>query len=1602
MRTIPHTPQHASQHASKAATAAATPPPITPLSVLKAPSSSSAFGMQPLLQRQARSAVLPAVAQSPSLAAIEHLNRSVASGLLSLPDLRQQTLDAFAAQGLTAAKLERLDLSNPATQANLAPTLARLKDSAMTQLDIFWGGFTDGRGFPRSEQFPAFLRDALREEVNLKIKDHDLHPDDAELLASALDTSIVPVPALHELTLNGNTLAGAFVIEDSGSGRHLLYVPGRGLEGFPSRQKLLDTLAEYMGIPSERTNLLAALPFSQQVASAESDNSVTSEQSWKLAPATQPVLKHAFEAQRRKQYADVDTAFALPEAGERETKANQWLERLQQAVNQPKQFGNEGMLDMRDRHLLKRAATRLLPDWYKSAGISALAQHSQMLGDWQASRLNLREQLGSAESPAAFIRRALQEKLGTELGITLDPDQLRISTRRPLPIGSGDYQQTQSLTELGLNGLANGDDQKGSDFLLNSTLAYQGNVINAAWVGLTPGYLAKLASGMPPPAQVRKALTEVFTANTLLAMNQVLDRRLVSLAYTSKLRGDLVSADWQAIKLLSDSSYSATPPGIEANLIVLNGNTVLKDVMVVRHGEGQQQRWLLYAPGAPRDRQWEYFPTQARVLQEVSSWSSNPDLSGWLLRQASPDKRPSLKNWLAKIAENPTQITHPAAMRKVASYNHAITAQVDANLVLLQTELKASLPDWYVGASPADRQQLNHLNEALHSWADHVESTTAPQQSFNNYLHDIADTKINTLLERAKGSVDPDKIIVTTPRETMTFTQLLRDGYDDSLGLLRPTADTMARFSGPPGVDLSRLTAETVAASVRGQWVGDRYITALQKSRLNPANPSYEPSRVNALDLARLQLQSATLASRIKHEITPRQEQWLLKSLANLNDLSTEARMRFPVMPLEIDFRVGVPTSQAAAAIHRETIDGVYVFTQPDAVGTPQRLIYTPNAPDGLLFRDYDTFNNSLHSPGIAGYYQKRASVAAQGKIAERLKVLQAGKGVLPAPELGAKNLLELFYNDPLNRQIENVQQTTLGKNEMISKLVLNSLELVATGMSAPFALPAIAMGAALSLKDLGLASLAVHSGNNDEALGHAYSSMFNIVGAALDVSGLLGLTKMTSVSTGGAKRLPGALDLDQAVPALAALPPAPPAGMLDLTLGGERFLVNQNPNVLGHFELYRQSSEGGITSTAQFAQKGVAGKWKRLGIKGGGKTGASTPDILRDVRISFDQDARASVTYSTDLGGYSTPIKFDINANAWRTRSGQAIRFDPASGRMKPVEIDKTVVISDATKNQAMSDLGLNITMPLTVAPLDRSGFKPIPPTISSIWIGKEMPLDHIKNLGANASAAAGNTPPLTMTLYVSIADETQLAATLKNIELYAPQLKTQNLTDTDFYSNFKTTKYNEQYVAESSGPAINYGAAVDTLRYPLIDHVGGIYLDVDDVIALPADSLNPLKRSSPFPKGSLEVGEGSLLLAEPVSHSLLKMNTQFNTSAFGSLPNNPTLKAMSEESYVRFQKNRDLFESRPYEGRNSQVEMGAYMERISEVTGPQLFNDVIRVKMPAFHKYSVLRRFGAGEFYLPVGEQNAAVRAQAAFADSFKPLPIDIGNAHTWLTTR
>lgn len=1122
-------------------------------------------------------------------------------------------------------------------QSDLPQQLASLKttlNAHLQQLDLYEQ--IDGKPCKSFMTFEAGFT-ALANETTLSTQDRLLHPHQQAMLERVPLGSTLR-PGFYALTLRYQErpieLAGAFVLTEKSSpqitdlssmpavGEVMLFTPARGIEAFGSLPQLNTHLQQGMDDAAQRHAFMQLLPVRY--------HDITPGAIWplELTPINdRPLFEHTYNALINKRTEDIDHALNL--VGNPEQAMDKLINALDQAIvaSLPDLTSR---LAWRAQRLLERYLRHSAPDWYRSASDARRITLAGHLAEYNAARENLLDLLGPVTTPQTLARYQVLERLSDELDIhDLAPEHLVINTRRYVaPIG--EYEHRRTLIDLALRGLHEGDEQTGSDFLKKTTLTYKEAPLPEAYKDLTVAWLAQTLNTLQPRLDFAAVQQQMHAKpETSQAIEQMLDQRINALAYTALLQGHLSEADFQLVQNLRQG----TDTRLSAATLSLH-EAQLQDMWVLRQSDarGTVTRLLLCTPQAPREQQFQAFDSEIACQSHILGWSldngaKHPPgtLTGYLIKRVALRFRGAMKQVLSGLSGKPHALEYQKVrFGNIGSHAHCLQAMSQHVLATRVDDYAFSTPDWYRATSTANRQKLLKLSEnaegALQAYNDFPLSD-ARFQSFSSYLHEQAKKRLNELLGRRQNDVDPDTVWAFSPPALLaswtpaplTYTQLYRDGYADGVGFLDEKFSRAARFKGPKDIDLRPLTAEKVARSVTGVWIGQRYINEVKTQLLNASSAGYELRRNATLSITQYQMQSAALECRLQGYIAGVDWEWLDRSIASMGDSAADTRGTY--------------------AIHRLLVDGEWVIDSFlfSHAGFPT-LLYTPNAPDGISFREARQFNYLLKkTPGMVGYFTLRVGAQSQTRVRT---FLENAKAQLPedldktsaSPARydsthGQPPLMDLrqaLYNMKLQRKIDDVEGTTVNRHQMVSAILWTCVEWVTAIATAPFPILSLSLGMLLAFKDGMLALHAYQQGDTRAAVEHLIGYVLNSAGAVFtDLRpALVSLKQLAKTPLRQAAKIAAvpseALKLIQPLqPKLLAL-----ADMQAVLFGGEALWAKKTPDAIGRYLLYRLDPvTGKLVSTTRVAAPDAQGVWSRTGITGGAPKYEKLPDTPEQLK---------------------------------------------------------------------------------------------------------------------------------------------------------------------------------------------------------------------------------------------------------------------------------------------------------------------------------------------------------------------------------------------------
>ncbi|MBF6032439.1 membrane-targeted effector domain-containing toxin [Pseudomonas sp. P155] len=1068
---------------------------------------------------------------------------------------------------------------------------------------------------------------AIGHEARQAVTDRLLHPQAGELLQK-LDAVPMLRPAMYALQFSYQDttveLAGAFVVTekdtrrvkdlqtDQSMGFALLFTPTRGIEFFNSLADLDSQLRTSLNHPSGSEEFMSMLPTRYHAVGAAGI--------WPLLLApidSRPLFEHTYDALIEKRTQDIERALSFAD------NPQQDLKRLLTALDRAIAAALPDLtprLALRAQTLFERHLRYSAPDWFRSASTAqkdALAQH---LHNYQQARQELLDLMEPAGSLTALARQQWLERLSEDLEIDdLEPAKLSIATDRRVP-GYGVYVHQSSLLELSLRGPHTGDELPGSEFLKYTTLTYDDAPLPPDYADVTPAWLIRQAVELQPRIDFNHLQNELQARPAIKpAIEQMLDKRIVALAHTAVLQGHLLDSDLQLIERLRDGSDAR----LRAATLSLHG-AQLQDLWVLRQNDdgGALKRLLLCTPQAPRAQQFQAFDSERECQTHLLGWAKHSDaadsMAGYLISRAPMRFRAKLRHVLAGLSFKPEALEHQkVTFAHTGSHPDCLRAMAEHVLATRIDDYDFCTPLWYRSTTAANRRKLTTLSEdaegALRAFNKHALSGSR-FPAFDDYVHEQAKISLNRLLKRTTNDVDPDTVWAYSPSSVvrswtpkpLNYTTLYRDGYADGVGFLDEKFSRSARFRGPQGIDLSNLTAQNVARSVTGVWIGQRYIDKVKAELQGSTSEGYDFRRNATLAITQRQMKSAALECQLQGHIASRDLQWLEQSIDSMAETSGSIRTKYP--------------------LHRLMIDGEWVL---DAWlfshGDNPALLYTPEAPDGVAFREALLFNYLLQQQsGMLEYLTLRVGVSARTRVRTHLENIKKGlpkdlNKTTPSPArydstravAAVSDLRTVLYDMRLQRRIDDVNATTTSRAEMIAGLVWTSVEWIAAIATAPFPLLSLSTGLLLAFKDAMLALHAYRQGDHGEAFQHLLGYLFNSAGAVLtDLRPTLRSLKLArrplrqSIASARNEQQNAMAVIDQ-------VSSGPERDEMSAVIfRGQVYYIRENADSIGRHVLYLNNPEfGDPLSSGILAVRNADGVMVRAGVPGGAPKYEAVPE---------------------------------------------------------------------------------------------------------------------------------------------------------------------------------------------------------------------------------------------------------------------------------------------------------------------------------------------------------------------------------------------------------
>jgi hypothetical protein len=305
-------------------------------------------------------------------------------------------------------------------------------------------------------------------------------------------------------------------------------------------------------------------------------------------------------------------------------------------------------------------------------------------------------------------------------------------------------------------------------------------------------------------------------------------------------------------------------------------------------------------------------------------------------------------------------------------------------------------------------------------------------------------------------------------------------------------------------------------------------------------------------------------------------------------------------------------------------------------------------------------------------------------------------------------------------------------------------------------------------------------------------------------------------------------------------------------------------------------------------------------------------------------------------------------------------------------------------------------VRLPTLPQPVPQHLALALPKKIHYIWVGNQ-PLSavRVQRMVRNCQLSTDYVS----TLHIDIKAPQTVTQVREQFATLAPNLQIVPMDGTLFFNEFKASENFHFYTQVMSGPGQNFSAASDFLRYPLVNHYAGIYLDTDDALTT---NLNAVE---------LLAAPNDVLLGPAVQMDMLKFRG-YNSSVFASHANNPVLTEIASEIQRRCRQSDGFFAKvKPRADKNetllnpaqASMDMRSYGEEQFRLIGPGVMNEVIALERPDYYRLYFLTTPDHSVQSTLHLQDDAYERQLHALVDHYFPFatraPVIIGGELSWL---
>jgi hypothetical protein len=844
----------------------------------------------------------------------------------------------------------------------------------------------------RMDTFPTFQSWVFCSAIRLGAGKSDLQNRDGARLLDTVDNpecngrySLALRTAQGAvLSLSGIYVATAREVEvipregDGPESGVYLFSPAGGVERFSGARALETALRQRLEEDEFRQVLLGYLSLEHQVLI--SDHAADLLQFDYLPLIEKPATRFIADL-REKQMNDFD--YLLTHA----PMSNEAPGVLLQMVDDASRLDDvEQALNMRYLNLLELIQERQMPEWLRFAAPSDRQRYDLLADEQGRCEERMQAQLKGIESLEVYARKEIETYLMRKLGYAFDPAIVKV--RLPDEMAFTDapfkaiYQGT--LLQFAMGGMPNVALELAPT--IEVPTAYSHPRLNFKFVStLVQSLDLKNRYGQEVERRYRARAME----NNMAALRV---SNIALSAWAAKLQGHLSD---RGLALIERARSNHGVGGAEMPLVAVgglylkSGGRRFEDPVVINEVNGDEEFYVLYAPGHPGGREMFDFHSWHKLSMEVGSWTKTPAGAQYMLDQTVVNPDEHIVPYFESIRMKPSQwsvdsvrffeVRGAFLQQALASLGHHKIGQMLARNQIFSFTQKAHIADEH----KIDTVLLDHRIAALEE----------AYAGFNIIPWRVAARReCGALIGRhlkasgVPGFIDPDTVFIDLEGNVREgeldlgrysnlycLTDLFMVGYSEEDYVFNLGATVYSSI----GQDVSTLSAVFIDEMIRGSNYADEYIIELRKHIWGLTNsPPARPRTIVARKI-NYELRRDAFIAFSQRRLTADEYRWLVQMAIRLDD-SMDAKA------------VAAPGTFHQLLMERKTLLDIFVFKPDKAHAHLPTRVYTPGAPDGQLFRTPSDIVPSVQRPGMSRYYYDRVYYGAQriiGTLMQKLEV---------------------------------------------------------------------------------------------------------------------------------------------------------------------------------------------------------------------------------------------------------------------------------------------------------------------------------------------------------------------------------------------------------------------------------------------------------------------------------------------------------------------------------------------------------------------------------------------------------------------------------------